>query len=322
MSSPLLKVSDLKVEYRMRRPLTALDNVSLTIPFESYTLGVVGESGSGKSTLGSSIMNTIEPPGQIVRGSIEYMGRQVLDMSEKELCRYRWQEISMIYQSAMNALNPVKPIIDPIIEVIRLHMGLSKAEARERATKLLKEVGIEYERNHNYPQEFSGGMRQRVIIALALALTPKILIADEPTSALDVVVQKQILSILKKAVTERGLSLIFITHEVSLLNGLVDNIAVIYAGEIVEFGPLNKVLFEPLHPYTQFLLSSLLGFGAINAEELPPLPVEALNDSAIPTYGACKFSSRCRYAFDKCHKQAPVLDEIESGRSVACHKYS
>ena len=231
----MLNLSNLTVQYVVQKRIrNAVDNLSLDIPSQRYTLGVVGESGSGKTTLGLSIMNLVKAPGKIVQGEILYKDKSVLNMGEEELREYRWQEVSMVFQSAMNSLNPVKTAIDHLTEVLREHdKKISKREAREKGYALLSEVGIRQERAGAYSHELSGGMRQRVVIAMALALSPKLLIADEPTSALDVVVQQQILTLLKKEVSEKHLSMIFITHEITLLEDLVDFVAVMYAGEMV-----------------------------------------------------------------------------------------
>jgi oligopeptide/dipeptide ABC transporter ATP-binding protein len=297
----------------------AADNVTLAIPSTGYTLGIVGESGSGKTTLGLSIMNLIDPPGRIT-GRIEFKGKNVLGMSKSQLRGYRWREVSMVYQSAMNALNPVKTISNHLVEVLRTHSDTSKSDAKEKALSLLSDVGIKLERADAYSHELSGGMRQRAIIALALSLSPKLLIADEPTSALDVVVQRQILALLKKRVSEAGLSLLYITHEIAILGGLVDHVAVMFAGEIVERGPIGKVLFEPLHPYTQMLLSSLLSLDS-NRSSLTATSEKEKDTIAIPEEG-CKFVYRCKYAFARCKFERPVLKETEDGRLVACHKYN
>ncbi|MHB8566192.1 MAG: ABC transporter ATP-binding protein [Nitrososphaerales archaeon] len=323
MENALLNVSNMSVVYNTRgRPVTALDDVSLSIPAAGYTLGVVGESGSGKSTLGMGILNLIDPPGRIVKGSIEYEGKDVVRMSKNELRHYRWKEVAMVYQSAMNSLNPVKRINDPIVEVLQEHTDISKRAAYEQALKLLSEVGIQQDRANNFPHQLSGGMRQRVSIALALALSPKLLIADEPTSALDVVTQKQIKILLKKEIRQRKLSLLYITHEIAALSGLVDNVAVMYAGEIVELGPHDKVLFKPLHPYTEMLLSDLLtmesDLGSISGSTVEPHKYQ----SKTGLTNFCKYVNRCKYAFDRCTKDRPRLKEVENGRWVACHKFA
>jgi len=322
----LLKVTDLSVEYRVegrKDPILALDDASLDLPEAGYTLGIVGESGSGKTTLGMSIMRLIDRPGRITGGRVEYMGADVLRMNDEELRRFRWKEVAMVYQSAMNSLNPVKSVSQPIVEVLQTHTKVPRSEAREKALELLSEVGIRRDRADDFPFELSGGMRQRVVIALALALSPKLLIADEPTSALDVVVQKQILELLRREMKSKRLSLIFITHDISILSELVQNVAVMYAGEIVERGPHDKVLFDPLHPYTEALLGSLVSLDSktdIDRDDAAP-PGRALSlDGAGGNY--CKYVRSCRYAFERCVKERPVLTETENGRFVACHKYS
>jgi peptide/nickel transport system ATP-binding protein len=299
----------------------AADEVSLSIPSTGYTLGIVGESGSGKTTLGLSMMNLIEPPGEIASGIIEYDGKDVLKMSSSELRRYRWQEVAMVYQSAMNSLNPVKTITSHIVEVFREHEDdIPMSEARDRAIKLLTSVGIRRERSDAYSHELSGGMRQRAVIAMALALSPKLLIADEPTSALDVVVQKQILALLRKEVIEKGLSLVFITHEIALLGDLVENVAVMFAGEIVETGDIDDVLFNPLHPYTEMLLESLLSLDSSREMIRSDRASSNKRERAVPERG-CKFANRCKYAFDRCKIERPILRENQqNGRLVACHR--
>lgn len=317
----LLAVSDLSVQYQQTEgAVLALDRVSFDIPTPAYTIGLVGESGSGKSTLAMSVMNLIERPGRITSGSVEFLGRDILSMRGDELRRFRWEEVSMIYQSAMNSLNPVKQVLDPIAEVLVEHRHITKAEARNRAVSLLSEVGISGKRIQDFPHEFSGGMRQRVVIALALALSPKLLIADEPTSALDVVTQKQILALIRKEVSQKNLSLIFITHEIALLRGLVRDVAVMLHGEIVERGSLSQIIPHPLHPYTEELLSSVST--ADLGHETEGVPSKITDESELPSAQACKYSTRCKYAFDRCRRERPVLTEVEEGWWVSCHKYT
>jgi len=321
MSSQLLDLSDVTVEYSVGTGTRkAVDDASLSIPSRGYSLGIVGESGSGKTTLGLSILNLIELPGRISGGRIEFMGKDVLSMNKDQLRKYRWQEVAMVYQSAMNALNPVKNITDHIVEVLRAHTDTPKSDAQSVAVKLLSDVGIKSERAGAYSHELSGGMRQRAVIAMALALAPKLLIADEPTSALDVVVQRQIIALLKSKVEESGLSLIFITHEIALLGGLVDHVAVMFAGEVVETGPMQKVLFEPLHPYTQMLLGSLLSLDSTKSS-LHAFSLRARDSTLLPQVG-CKYANRCKYAFERCKVERPLLKQTEQGRLVACHKYN
>jgi peptide/nickel transport system ATP-binding protein len=315
----LLKISGLSVDYMVANKMrNALDNLSLTVPTQSYSLGLVGESGSGKTTLGLSIMNLIEAPGRISGGCIEYNGEDILKMEERRLRRYRWEQVSMVFQSAMNSLSPVKKVADHLIEVLTQHEQITKSGAREQSIQLLESVGIPGERADAYSHELSGGMRQRVVIAMALALHPKLLIADEPTSALDVVVQEQIIQLVKKEALEKGLSLIFITHEITLLQKLVNNVAIMYAGEIAESGLVEDVLANPMHPYTEMLLDSLL---TIDSTRASLVRSQAREIHGIPAVG-CKFANRCKYVFDRCRVERPALEEKELGRLVACHKYN
>lgn len=317
----LLEVSDLSVDYRIEKlVIRALDRVSINLA-ERGTLGIVGESGSGKTTLGMAIMNLIELPGKISNGRVNYNGENVLGFNDRELRKFRWEQISMIYQSAMNSLNPVKTIVHPIAEVLRVHKGISKSEAFDKSIKLLQDVGINQDRSLAYPHEMSGGMRQRVVIALALALSPRILIADEPTSALDVVTQKQILTLIRNQVVENGRSLIFITHEIALLNGLVDEVAVMYSSEIVERGKLEDVLFSPLHPYTEMLLSTILSVES-PVKDLSIYSHTAKEKFAPKIANGCPYATRCKYAFDRCKVEKPLLKPTEKGRLVSCHKYN
>jgi peptide/nickel transport system ATP-binding protein len=315
----MLKISGVSVDYAIPNfRIRALDSVRLDIPLGGYTLGVVGESGSGKTTLGLTMIGLIKPPGKIVAGSVEFEGNNILRMSKSELRNFRWKDISMVYQSAMNALNPVQTISSHIVEVIREHSKTSKGDAKEIARDLLIKVGIPAKRINSYPHELSGGMRQRAVIAMAMALSPKILIADEPTSALDVVVQDQILTLIKEQVTKNNLSLVFITHEISLLWGLVDNVAVMYEGEVVELGPLDRVLDDPLHPYTEMLLNSILTLES--TDQVLANPTERRRSYSASSIG-CKYTSRCIYGFEKCSTERPVLKEVKKGRWVSCHKY-
>jgi peptide/nickel transport system ATP-binding protein len=315
----ILRSNDLTVEYTVSGVRKkAVEGVNLEIFGSGYKLGLVGESGSGKSTLGLALMDLIEPPGKIVAGGVEYMGRDVLRMSPEDARKYRWKEVSMVFQSAMNALSPVKKASDHIAEVISQREGSPKREARERALRLLAEVGIEADFADHYPHELSGGMKQRVMIAMALALSPKLLIADEPTSALDVVIQRQILSLLRREVTKHGLSMVLITHDLPILSRLVDDVAVMFAGEVVEKGPVQKVFGEPKHPYTRELISSLL---TLDSKEEALLTNSQTNQFAGAADSGCKYRLRCRYAFERCKTEKPILKDVGSGESVACHLF-
>jgi oligopeptide/dipeptide ABC transporter ATP-binding protein len=314
-----LKVENLALRYETEGGMvSALNNVSLDIPTRGYTLGIVGESGSGKTSLAMTILRMIEAPGKITGGKIEYEGKDVLSMTQNELKDYRWKEIAMVYQSAMNSLNPVRQVTDPITEVLTTHNGMNRSEAYASAVGLLQSVGIKEKFARFYPFELSGGMKQRVVIALALALSPKILIADEPTSALDVVTQRQILELMLGIVAERKMSLLFITHEIALLNGIVDHVAVMNHGEVVEIGPVAKVLSEPLHPYTQVLVGTL---SALESGSSSDSFSGRRKSGVVPGSQACRYSGDCMYAFDKCLREAPKLREVEKDRWVSCHKY-
>jgi peptide/nickel transport system ATP-binding protein len=314
----LLKVSDLTLEYRSGHSNhIAVDSASFEILSAGQSIGIVGESGSGKSTLALSILRL--SAAKVISGEIRYLGKNIFDMKQEELRKYRWSEVAMIFQSAMNSLNPVKNVSSHITEVLTEHTIISKQEAKQKAIDLLSRVGISTERVNDYPHQFSGGMIQRVFIAMALALSPKILICDEPTSALDVVVQKTILKLLKKEATTHSISLIFITHEIALLSDLVREVIVMYAGEIVEIGPLEKVLFEPLHPYTQMLLASILTLDS-EFKKADSYASPETKKRTIPIIG-CKYSHKCPFAFERCRVQKPLMREMGNGRRVACHKY-
>jgi peptide/nickel transport system ATP-binding protein len=320
-SSSLLSVKNLTVKLGIANTsIDIIDNVSLELPSVGYSLGIVGESGSGKTTLAMSLINAIEPPLTIANGSVVYHGGDILNMTRDELRKYRGKAVSMVPQASMNSLNPVKRIYDPIVEVLREHKGVPKNEAIGMAKKLLSRVGLPADRMESYPYQLSGGMRQRVMIALALSASPDLVIADEPTSALDVVAQEGILSLLKSEIIERKMSLIYITHEISLLGGLVDNVAVVYRGEIVEIGPVDKVLFAPKHPYTESLVGSLLSIESSSDNLVETGTGEA--KPSMPIKNACKYSDRCRYAFERCRTEKPRLLELKDDVMVSCHKYN
>ena len=313
---PMIRATDLAVEYHIGSRITrALDGVSLDVKSSGYKLGVVGESGSGKTTLGLTMMNLIEAPGRVVGGRMEFDGKNVFELPEKDAREFRWKEVAMVFQSAMNAFSPVKRASDHITEVIVERTKASKSEARERALRLLSEVGIQSDHADDFPHEMSGGMKQRAMIAMALSLSPKALIADEPTSALDVVVQKQILQLLKREVSRLGLSLVFITHDIPLLWGLVDDVAVMFAGEVVEKGPITKILKEPLHPYTEQLISSLLTLDS----DVRMSEAKASIFAPVAEQG-CRYRFRCKYAFDRCAHESPK-PKSQGQVMVACHRY-
>lgn len=309
---------DLHVRYLTPRgPVRAVDGVSFAIaPGEVF--GLAGESGSGKSTIAHAVMRLLHPPAVITGGAVRFDGVDVLDMSDDELERFRWAQVSMVFQSAMNALNPVLTVGEQITDVIDRHLRLRKGEARERAAFLLDLVGIEKSRIDAYPHQLSGGMRQRVVIAIALALNPPLMIMDEPTTALDVVVQKEIMQQIERLKAQMGFSILFITHDLSLMVEFSDRIGVMYAGEIVELAPAKELFNNPLHPYTQGLISSFpaLSGPKVKLSGIPGAPP----DMVCPPSG-CRFHPRCA-KFQPSHAEAaPRLREVAPGHFVACHLF-
>ncbi|MEM4484250.1 MAG: ABC transporter ATP-binding protein, partial [Sulfolobales archaeon] len=290
---PLLEVKGLKIYYfTLRGVVRAVDDVSFTLE-RGESIAIVGESGSGKSTLGYGLIKLVPAPGRIVEGEIILDGTDIVKLPEEKVRReIRWKRISMVFQGALNALNPVKRIGDQIADAILAHEeNTTKKEAIERAKELLKSVGIDPSRVNNYPHEFSGGMKQRAVIAMALALNPDIVIADEPTTALDVVVQAQILNLLKRLKQERKMSIILITHDLSLVAELADRVAIMYGGKIAEIGISDDIYTEPMHPYTKGLLASIPRLGG--KRELVWIPGNP-PDLRTPPPG-CRFHPRCPY---------------------------
>ncbi|RLG76841.1 MAG: ABC transporter ATP-binding protein [Thermoprotei archaeon] len=317
---PLLEVKDLRVYYyTLKGVVKAVDKISFSVE-KGETLGLAGESGCGKSTLGFSLLRLVPPPGRIVEGKILFENMDVTSLPEDRLRReYRWKRVSMIFQGAMNALNPVKTIGDQIAEAILVHEeNVTKKEALERAAELLKMVGIDPRRIKSYPHELSGGMKQRVIIAMALALNPPLVIADEPTTALDVVVQAQIMNLLKRLKKQYNMSMILISHDLALIAEIADRVAVMYAGKIVELGTAEQIYNSPKHPYTQGLISSVPRLrGPKKLEWIPGQPPDLRN----PPPG-CRFAPRCPYATDRCRRGEPPVIEIEPQHYVGCWLYT
>ncbi len=314
--STLLEVRNVKTYfYTMKGVVKAVDGISFKLN-KGEVLGIAGESGCGKSTLAYTIMRLVPPPGKIVGGEIIMEGKNILELSEEEFRRqYRWKKISMVFQGAMNALNPVYTVGFQIAEAIMYHEGVTKKEAMARVYKLLQLVGIDPKRAHSYPHELSGGMKQRVMIAMALALNPPLVIADEPTTALDVVVQAQVMNVLKKLQRELKMSIIMITHDLSLIAEIADKIAILYAGKLVEFGTAEQIFLNPQHPYTKGLINSIprLHGDIKKLEWIPGLPPDLSN----PPPG-CRFHPRCKFRMDICDKEEPPIVEVEPGHYVAC----
>ncbi len=315
----LLEVENLRTYFfTLRGVVRAVDGASFKLE-KGETLGIVGESGCGKSTLAWSLLRLVPPPGRIVSGAIRVDGQDIVPMPESKVrSEIRWKRISMIFQGAMNALNPVYTIGDQIIEPILLHSDMSVKEAWSIAESLIKEVGLPPNILKRYPHELSGGQKQRVVIAMALVLKPDIVIADEPTTALDVVVQAQILNLLKRLHRQHKMSIILITHDLGVVTELSEKIAVMYAGKIVEFGRAEDIFLNPLHPYTRALIRAVprLTGDIHKLEYIPGSPP----DLRFPPPG-CRFAPRCNRKFEPCEKEEPPLIEYEKGHYVACHLY-
>lgn len=278
--------------------------------------GLAGESGCGKSTIAHAILRTLRPPALITGGQVLFNGDDVLDMTQEELEHFRWRDVSMVFQSAMNALNPVMKVGDQIMDVLITHNKLSEREARQRAAELLQVVGIDGRRLDSYPHQLSGGMRQRAVIAIALALNPPLMIMDEPTTALDVVVQKDILQQIEQLKEKMGFSILFITHDMSLMVEFSDRIAIMYAGQIVELAPAKEVFNNPLHPYTQGLLSS---FPALTGPKRKLTGIGGAPPDLVQPPSGCRFHPRCTVCQPTETQAAPQLREVTPGHWVAAH---
>ncbi|NJE86076.1 ABC transporter ATP-binding protein [Thermococcus sp. CX2] len=316
MAKNVLEVKDLKMYYFTSKGVVkAVDNITFNLK-KGEVLGLAGESGCGKSSLGFTLLGMPTPPGKIVGGSIKIDGREIVGLPEDVLRKeIRWQKISMIFQGAMNALNPVYTVGYQMIEPLLLHKGMDKEDALDRAQKYLELVGLPPDIVYRYPHELSGGMKQRVIIATALLLEPDVVIADEPTTALDVVVQAQIINLMKKLKKELGLSMIFITHDLSILAEISDRVAIMYAGKIIEIGDSEKIYYEPAHPYTQKLLAAIPRLHE-DVEKLEFIPGQPPNLITPPK--GCRFHPRCPYAMQVCKEQEPELKEIDRDHYAAC----
>jgi peptide/nickel transport system ATP-binding protein len=334
----VLDIRNLHVEYMTDRgPVRAVENVSFNIqPGEVF--GLAGESGCGKSTIAHTILRVLRPPAVITGGQILYKGVDVLKMDDMSLEEYRtkilatpdrkeiapsadiietfrWAEVSMVFQSAMNSLNPVIKVVDQLTDVLMKHEKLNSRQARERAGELMDIVNIDKRRLDAYPHELSGGMRQRVVIAIALALKPSLMVMDEPTTALDVVVQKDILQQIEQLKKDLGFSILFITHDLSLMVEFSDRIGIMYAGEIVELAPAKEILTRPLHPYTQGLLSS---FPSITGPKAKLMGIPGAPPNLLAPPKGCRFHPRCQYWDGVETDASPALEEVSPGHWVAC----
>jgi oligopeptide/dipeptide ABC transporter ATP-binding protein len=311
----LLEISNLSIEYETPTGrIRAVDDVSFVLE-EGEVLGIAGESGCGKTTIALSILRIL-PKSSKVSGSIKFNGEDVLAMQGDQLRRFRWKNVAIVPQSAMNAFDPVLTIGSQIVEALRIHEEINKSTAVNRAGDLLETVGIPRNKLKYYPHEFSGGMRQRAMIAMALALDPKIVILDEPTTALDVVTQRQILNLLSKLRRELKASFMFITHDLSILGELSDRIVVMYAGRIAEIGDSKGIFKNPNHPYTKALFSAML---PVRGPLTEVKPIMGLPPSLGNVPKGCRFHPRCPYAFERCEVEEPQLIRVGNGFEAACH---
>ena len=320
MSEFLLEVKDLSIIYATEDGVVqALTHANVTLR-QGETLGLVGETGAGKTTLARGIMRLIpDPPGKIVSGQILFDGTDLLGLPVKEMRKYRGRQISMIFQDPMTSLNPVMTVGDQIREVIMTHHPeMSRQDTKKHAENMMEMVGITSTRYGDYPHQFSGGMKQRVVIAIALAGEPRLLIADEPTTALDVTIQAQVLEMIHALKRKSNTAMLLITHDLGVVAQNCDSVAIIYAGEIVEYGTLRQVYKNVLHPYTEGLFGSVPSLEA-NAQRLAAIEGMMPDPTALPK--GCKFVDRCKYATDRCRTESPRLLEMEDGHKARCFRY-
>lgn len=316
----LLKVNNLRTYYFLEAGIVkAVDGVSFEIKRGQH-LGLVGESGCGKTTVALSIIRLVEPPGKIVNGEVFFEGENLMEKSEEEMRKIRWKRISIVFQGALNALNPVIKVGDQIIEAIMLHeKSVKKSEAFERAVELLELVGIERSRINHYPFEFSGGMKQRAVIAMALACNPELVILDEPTTALDVIMEAQVIDLLKSLGQKLNLSMIVITHDFSLISEICEEVAIMYAGKIVEYGSTYSIYKKPMHPYTQGLIRA---FPRVKETKRKLFSIQGSPPDLIDPPLGCRFHPRCPYAMDACRTEEPKIIQVGDRHYVACHLIS
>lgn len=319
MSETLLKVNNLRVHYETESEVVeAVNGISFSID-KGETLGLVGETGAGKTTTAMTIMRLLQsPPANVISGSIEFEGEDILKVSEARMRKIRGNRISMVFQDPMTALNPVISVGAQVAEVIRLHQKCSKAEAEKKAVEVLQMTGIMEDRFKDYPHQFSGGMKQRVVIATALACNPVLLIADEPTTALDVTIQAQVLEMIRNLQEKMNTSMLLITHDLGVIAETCDKVAVMYAGNIVEYGTLEQVFTNPKHPYTVGLFGSLPDIDD-KSPRLKPIKGLMPNPANLPNY--CSFYDRCDKKCDKCTSVEPELQVVEEGHYVSCKLY-
>ena len=317
-SNILLSIRNLTVAFRIPRGiLTAVDDFNLDI-YRGECLALVGESGCGKSVFAHTILRITDPNEIIKSGEIYFEGKNVFEFNKDELRKYRWRDVSIIFQGAMNSLNPILRVLDHMIDTVQAHEKTDKEEIVKRSTNLLSRVRLDAKAVLNrYPHELSGGMKQRVVSAMAMLLQPKLIILDEPTSALDMLTQKFFIRILSEIKRKTNITMIFITHDIATVAEIADRVAVMYAGKIVEVGDVNDIFYRPVHPYTRALLSSIPSIvGDVNKfKPIPGRPPDPVN----PPPG-CRFHPRCPFRVDICSREIPKLIEVRKGQLVACHR--
>ncbi len=318
VSDPLLAVDDLHVQFWTDRgTIHAVNGVSFSVA-PGETLGIVGESGCGKSVTSLALLGILPRAGRAVAGTARFEGRDLLKLHDRELRKIRGKDIAMIFQDPMTSLNPVLTIGRQLREAMEAHLDLDRAETRRRAVELLDQVGIPSakDRLDDYPHQFSGGMRQRAMIAMAIACEPRLLIADEPTTALDVTIQAQILDLLRQLVAERSMALVLITHDLGVVAGMCERVSVMYAGTVIEAGTARDLFAHPRHPYTLGLLQSVPRLDTGRKQKLHPIAGAPRNMLSAPT--SCPFAPRCRFRAERCEEQLPVLKPLDTGQRAAC----
>ena len=312
----LLEIKDLTIHFQMEdAEIEAVNGITLSVD-EGKTLGLVGETGAGKTTTALGILRLVPEPGKILGGSITYKGEDIMSMSDKQVRDIRGNEISMIFQDPMTALNPVMTVGDQVAEVILRHQDCNKTEAQHRMIEILGKVGIGADRAADYPHQFSGGMKQRVIIAIALACNPKLLLADEPTTALDVTIQAQVMEMINELKKEFRTSMILITHDLGIVAESCDSVAIMYAGKIVEYGSLEDIFDHTSHPYSKGLFNSIPSLEK-DTHRLQPIRGLMPDPANLPT--GCAFHPRCPYADEICEKEVPPTVEVSPGHQCLCH---
>jgi peptide/nickel transport system ATP-binding protein len=318
IAEELLEIHNLTVEYHTDEAVIhAVNDINLSIK-KGESIGLVGESGAGKTTIAKSILRILQtPPAKLISGEIYFKGQDLLKLSEREMRKIRGNKIAMIFQDPMPALNPIETVGAQISEAIKLHTKIHRKEADRRACDMLEMVGIPMERFGEYPDQFSGGMKQRVVIAMALVCNPELLLADEPTTALDVTIQAQVLDMMRGLKEKLNTSVILITHDFGVVADFCNSVAVVYAGEIIERGSVRQVFKNPSHPYTQGLFDSI---PSLDSKERRLKPIKGLMPDPTILKDGCRFCERCPYVTEKCEKVAPGVTEIEPGHLIRCFK--